>query len=1159
MAKFIENFAMRNILIFTILYLSTGIALADIQVAQDALARGQYQEAAIEFEKLAQQGNVYAQAQLGYMYYIGQGVEKNYTKAFEWHTRAATLGNRDSQYNLAIAYTFGEGTEQDHSAAFQWYRRAATQGHATAQYSLGMSYLYGEGIDQDIVVATEWVKKSAQQGYVRAQVLLGSFYHTGEGLEKNYEQAASWYRKAAEKNDVVAQYNLGILYRTGQGVPQDYEQAIKWLRLAANQGYIAAQNTLSDIENTSTKRDTVHPTQPLLTDTKQQISTDSEDSPASIVTTKTSINQTQEQTDLPSITETTTASPAESTQVTAQTSNAEQPKKGFFAKLFEKRTAPKIPDQDTETIYVTHERYDPSYATHETIDQVQEQTDPSAISEQTAASPEEIAQTQEQTDPSAISEQTTASPEENTQVAAQTTNVEKSKKGFFAKLFEKRTAAEIPDQDTETIYVTHEKSDPSYATEIAISKESSSLATTNDRTTPLIMAARDEQIAIRPAIPEEIAKTENSPSTITEQTDINYATPEEIAKTKEQNKLSTITETDTSYTSPEEIAQIQEEIDLSSIAEQTTPSPAENTQVAAQTSNVEQPKKGFFAKLFEKRTAATDQDTETIYVTHEKSDPSHATEIAISKESSNLATTNDRTAPLIMAARDEHIAINHTSLEKMAKTEEQNKLSTINEQTDINYATPAEIAEKKEQNRLSTINEQTDINYVSLEETAKTEEQNKLSTINEQTDTNYTSTEEIAKAKEQKSLPTITDGTTSLVMAARGENTRVLAQQPKQNVFSRLFGKKTEPELVEEHIAISYATAEETEQNQKTSAGKRADAEMLNRDTGSDTITQQKTDTNYANPEEIVVKNIKLSPINTTNAAIESTAINTAEDSVHNQETNIQNDLAHLHSLAERNDVLAQLRLAHLYYSGQQIAQNNTQAFRWYRRAAQQGNAEAQYNLANMYLLGEGIEINNIQAKKWYEKAAKQGHENAQHNFDSLEKLAPKNQSATQNPAAQNIANKQQQSENIQNNETASSIYKKGLNYEFGTGVIQNHQTALKFFRQAAAENHLAAQYKLGIAYAYGQGITKNSLEAIKWYEKAATRGYALAQRALATLYMTGAEENIRSNKPLSLAWYNILAEKGNILDIQKRDTLKGTLSQAEITQATVLQQQLLK
>ena len=226
-------------------------ANADLYSASNALSRGDYETAVAEFTILAEKGDDKAQANLGYMYYAGEGVPQDYQQAVYWYRKAAVQGNRDAQYNLAVSYAFGEGVAQDLTEAAIWYRRAGEQGHVVSQYSLGISYAYGEGVPQDQTEAARWFTKAANQGYARAQVQLGSMHHTGEGVTQDYSEAVRWYRMAADRGDATAQYNLGTMYRSGKGVEQNYAQAKRWFRQSADQGYAAAQNELASLERSA--------------------------------------------------------------------------------------------------------------------------------------------------------------------------------------------------------------------------------------------------------------------------------------------------------------------------------------------------------------------------------------------------------------------------------------------------------------------------------------------------------------------------------------------------------------------------------------------------------------------------------------------------------------------------------------------------------------------------------------------------------------------------------------------------------------------------------------------------------------------------------------------------------------------------------------------
>ena len=91
------------------------------------------------YRKAADQGNVHAEAELGYFYLIGKGVPQDPAEAARWDRMAADRGDAAAQNNLGQLYENGQGVPQDAAAALGWYRKAADQGNANAQQRLGQS------------------------------------------------------------------------------------------------------------------------------------------------------------------------------------------------------------------------------------------------------------------------------------------------------------------------------------------------------------------------------------------------------------------------------------------------------------------------------------------------------------------------------------------------------------------------------------------------------------------------------------------------------------------------------------------------------------------------------------------------------------------------------------------------------------------------------------------------------------------------------------------------------------------------------------------------------------------------------------------------------------------------------------------------------------
>ena len=122
--------------------------------------------------------------------------------------------------------------------------------------------------------------------------------------------------------------------------------------------------------------------------------------------------------------------------------------------------------------------------------------------------------------------------------------------------------------------------------------------------------------------------------------------------------------------------------------------------------------------------------------------------------------------------------------------------------------------------------------------------------------------------------------------------------------------------------------------------------------------------------------------------------------------------------------------------------QDDREAVKWFRMAAEQGDANAQFNLGFMYATGTGVPQDNREAVKWYRLAAEQGLANAQDNL--------------------------------------------GFMYATGTGVPENNREAVKWFRMAAKQGDANAQDNLGLAYTNGEGVPQDNISAYAWMSLAA-------------------------------------------------------------------------
>jgi TPR repeat protein len=89
-----------------------------------------------------------------------------------------------------------------------------------------------------------------------------------------------------------------------------------------------------------------------------------------------------------------------------------------------------------------------------------------------------------------------------------------------------------------------------------------------------------------------------------------------------------------------------------------------------------------------------------------------------------------------------------------------------------------------------------------------------------------------------------------------------------------------------------------------------------------------------------------------------------------------------------------QYNLGVYYANGRGVPEDDVEAARWFRLAAEQGNGFAQFALGFMYAIGEGIPNDDVLAYMWINLAAAQGREDAQELKDDLEERMPRAQIA---------------------------------------------------------------------------------------------------------------------------------------------------------------------
>jgi len=206
------------------------------------------------------------------------------------------------------------------------------------------------------------------------------------------------------------------------------------------------------------------------------------------------------------------------------------------------------------------------------------------------------------------------------------------------------------------------------------------------------------------------------------------------------------------------------------------------------------------------------------------------------------------------------------------------------------------------------------------------------------------------------------------------------------------------------------------------------------------------------------------------------------------ENSNNQQGVVVLKQKAGSGDAGAQVQLGLAYATGDGVALDESEAVKWFPKAADQGNAAGEYFLSEMYATGRGVPTNNVEALKWLRRSAEHGDPRGQSNLAAM--------------------------------------------YLQGIGIAKDEAEAAKWMRKAADQGFATGQFGLGVMYAHGTGLPQDTSEAVKWYRKAGEQGDAEALNNLAFLLATSKDANIRNpNEAIATALKAASKENPTCLD----------------------------
>jgi len=181
-------------------------------------------------------------------------------------------------------------------------------------------------------------------------------------------------------------------------------------------------------------------------------------------------------------------------------------------------------------------------------------------------------------------------------------------------------------------------------------------------------------------------------------------------------------------------------------------------------------------------------------------------------------------------------------------------------------------------------------------------------------------------------------------------------------------------------------------------------------------------------------------------------------------------------------DAESQFLLGQYFAIGDNVSQNDKEALKWFRRAAEQGHTEGNLCAGVAYYYGEGTNENWAAAAELWLKAAEEGSRLAQYNI--------------------------------------------GLCYLDGMGVETNLMEAVKWLRKSGAQGVVEARFELAVCLLNATGVEQDTVEAVRLLEELASQGHSRAMYNLGVCHFEG--RGVERSMEKAVAWLKKAATLDN-------------------------------
>lgn len=175
-------------------------------------------------------------------------------QVFQFLLMQARQGNADAQANIGRMFYWGQGgVDRNIEEAFEMQQAAALQNHPEGLFDAGIMMLKGHGTEKNSTKAKQYLEKAAKAGHKGAPGTLGYLELNENG---NVTGAVHYFNQSHQMGDTDATHNLAIIQTFYEAFDPDPYYAHKMFKLASDRGHkdatmIAAEQSLHGMHNQS--------------------------------------------------------------------------------------------------------------------------------------------------------------------------------------------------------------------------------------------------------------------------------------------------------------------------------------------------------------------------------------------------------------------------------------------------------------------------------------------------------------------------------------------------------------------------------------------------------------------------------------------------------------------------------------------------------------------------------------------------------------------------------------------------------------------------------------------------------------------------------------------------------------------------------------------